>query len=217
MLRRFLGIRLSVTNSVSSTAVFVLGGAAWLYFAKRHAQGDSTKQFSLAALLAGVTVACCLLALMTLDRRSQLQEYATRQRLQQSIMTLVATGNVNVSGTTLIQVKRPSFDDDDLKKVLELKPELERVGSPLTFLDLSGTSVTDRGIGTLATLDSLEYCFLDRTAITDTAIDAFTPLPDLKVLSVQSTSVTADKLLILNKMRPQLDIDPKDYQKLKSL
>jgi hypothetical protein len=216
MLRRFLGVPFSATNSILSIAVYVLSGAVWLYFAKRRAQGESAKQFSLAALLAGLTVACCLLAIVTLDRRSDLQKYATRQRLQQIIMMLVVTGDVHVSETTSVQVKRPSFDDDDLKKILELKPELDRVGSPLTIFGLSGTSVTDRGIGELATLDSLEYCFLERTAITDAAIDAFTRLPNLKMLSVWSTSVTAERLWTLNTKRPQLDIEPTTYQKLKS-
>jgi hypothetical protein len=119
-----------------------------------------------------------------------------------------------VSETTLIQVKRPSFGDADLRKVLELAEPLEQAESPLTFVDLSGTSVTDAGVAELANVATLEYCFLERTGVTDAAIDALGALQWLKVLSVNSTRVTPERLLTLSDARPELNIEPKTYLKL---
>jgi hypothetical protein len=121
-----------------------------------------------------------------------------------------------VSETTLIQVKRPSFGDADLRKVLELAEPLEQAESPLTFVDLSGTSVTDAGVAELANAAALEYCFLERTGVTDAAIDALGALQRLKVLSVNSTRVTPERLLKLSDARPELNIEPKTYLRLRA-
>ncbi len=212
----FLGIRLGVTRLASSALVTLLPLALLLYVAKRRAEGKSARQFSLLAMLAAITVACVLFALLVSERRAELEAYARRERLQEAIMSIVGQGQVNVSSTTLIQVKRPSFGDDDLAKVMRLKDQLDESDAPLTFLDLSDTSVTDRGVAALANVESLEYCFLDRTGVSDEAIEALKALPNLKVLSTWSTGVTSERLLNLSKKRPELDIEPKTYRRSKS-
>ena len=212
----FLGIRLSVTRIAFLTLATLLPPVLLLYVAKRRAEGKSARQFSLLAMLAAITVACVLFALSGSERRADLEAYAQRERLQEAIMSIVGQGQVNVSSTTLIQVKRPSFDDDDLAKVMRFKDQLDESDAPLTFLDLSDTSVTDQGVAALANVESLEYCFLDRTGVSDEAIEALKALPNLKLLSTQSTGVTSERLLNLSKKRPELDIEPKTYRRSKS-
>jgi hypothetical protein len=205
----------------ATTAIFVIVATALpsivlLYFAKRHAEGKSARQFSLAAFLASATIACLLFALLGSARQADLARYAERQRLAAALNEIVGQGQARVSETTLIQVKRPSFGDADLRKVLELAEPLEQAESPLTFVDLSGTSVTDAGVAELANAAALEYCFLERTGVTDAAIDALGALQRLKVLSVNSTRVTPERLLKLSDARPELNIEPKTYMKLRA-
>ena len=130
-------------------------------------------------------------------------------------MAIVGTGTVHVSGKTFVQIKRPSFDDDDLEEFIRLTTQLDDIGSPLYFLDLSGTNVTDRGVARLATTDSLEYLFLERTAVTDASIDSVEALPHIRVMSVMSTVVTPGRLLTLSDKQPTWNINPKTYQRLK--
>ena len=212
----FVGARFHATHIAFTIIATALPSVLLLYLAKRHAEGKSARQFSLSALLASATVACVLFALIGSERHSQLENYGKREQLEQAIMKIVGNGSVHVSGTTLIQVKRLSFDDEDLQKILELKVQLDEIESPLTLLDLSGTTITDQGVRVLRGVDSLEYCFLERTGVTDMSIDAFSGLPNLKVMSVMSTRVTPQRLLTLSISHPQLNIEPKTYLKLKS-
>lgn len=123
-------------------------------------------------------------------------------------MDMVGSGHAHLGNPTVIQVKRLSFNDDDLAKVLQLQPELEAVGSPIGILDLTGTSVTDQGVGQLEKITSLEYCYLSKTRITDAALESLKSLPKLKVLQVDATGVTTQALAKLSETRPQLDISP---------
>jgi len=207
-----LGMRLRPTIVAFVTICSVLPWVLLVYLAKRQAEGKSGRQFSLYAMLVAISVACVLFALLGSDRRADLEARAHRERLQEEIMSIVGQGHVYVSSTTLIQVKRPAFDDDDLARIMRLKDQLDASDAPLTFLDLSDTSVTDRGVGALANVESLEYLFLDRTAVSDRTIDAVKSLPNLKLLSTWSTRVTPERLLNLGKERPGIDIEPKTAQ-----
>ena len=203
------------TTTIGLPIVVVAVTWVWLlYFARRHAQGKLVQQVTMMALLGGITTACFVFAFAAWDRQSRLQEHANRERLEAEIMTIVVDGKVRVSGnpgTTFITVKRRSFNDNDLVAVLQLTGQLDQANAPITHLDLSGTTITDHGVSSLANLESLEYCFLERTQVSDTSIDMFELFPKLKVLSVMRTPVTAKRLLRLSVARPELDIEPKTY------
>jgi hypothetical protein len=194
----------------------LLPQALLLHFLKRRAEGRRLWQFSLSTLLASVTVACILLAMTGTDRRHDLERQAMRGQLFRSIMQIVGTGNVHITGGTLIQVQRPSFNDDDLRDVLELREQLERHDCPISILDFSGTNISDRGVAELKQLRSLEYIFLLNTSITDASIDVLGTLPNLKMLGVNNTQVTPERLKKLSQDRPGLRIEPQTYRTLKS-
>ena len=209
----FFGIRFRVAHSILMAVTMALAWALMLCIAKRRAEGKPARQFGLLGLLIATAYFCSILALGAEDRRSILEIQAKREQLQQSITTIVGNGTVRVSGTTLVQVKRPAFNDDDLKHLIAIAAQLEEIGSPLNFLDVCGTSVTDQGIRQLATVDSLEYCFLERTSITDASINAIDALPRLRVVSAMSTAVTPERLFKLSQRKPELNISPKSYQR----
>ncbi len=212
----FMGIRFRVRVFAISTMFTIVPWLVLLYVAKRQAEGKSARQFSLAALLAGITVVCLFFALTGSERRADSEELAQREQHEKALMAIVGTGTVHVSGQTFVQIKRTSFSDDDLEKIIRFKTQLDDVGSPLYFLDLSGTNVSDRGIARLATMKSLEYLFLERTAVTDASIDSIEALPHIRVMSAMSTVVTPERLLKLSIKQPKWDINPKTYQRLKT-
>lgn len=214
--RHFSGRRLSIPSVLTFLIMVAAQFVVWLYFVKRRAEGKPLRQFSLAALFVAVTVACLWLGVASWQRQTDLAHLAKRRQLEKSLMDLVGNGTVHLGNpTTLIQVKRLSFNDDDLVKVVQLESELDAVGSPIGILDLTGTSVTDRGVSQLGTIKSLKYCFLTQTAITDTSLDALKTLPKLRILAVDSTRVTPPALLQLSIEQPQLDIRPTTYRQLK--
>jgi hypothetical protein len=213
----FAGAPFRIGRVAMMSLWILLSHLVFVFVAKRYAEGRSLRQFSLLNLFVVVSIACILLALITADRRRDLARNVARERLESSIKQIVGIGNVQFSGsTTLIQVKRPSFNDDDLQKLLGLNEKLQQLGAPIYLLDLSGTSVTDRSVVGLKHIHSLEYCFLLQTSVTDASIDALRVLPKLKVLGVNSTAVTTERLLQLSIERPELNIEPKAYQKLKA-
>jgi mono/diheme cytochrome c family protein len=118
----------------------------------------------------------------------------------------------------------PAFGDDDLHEVAAL------AGS-VTWLDLSGTAVTDEGLQALkaftnltrlrldrtgisdaglthlAGLERLEYLNLHSTAVSDTGIARLESLPALRSLYLWRTSVTARGAERLRSANPRLAVD----------
>jgi hypothetical protein len=211
----FTGKPIRAPRIIIPTILVLLPQLLLLHFAKRRAERRSLWQYSLSTLLASLTVACVLFALLGSDRRADLERFAKRQQFQGSLMQIVGKGSVHVTGGTLIQVQRPSFDDNDLRKVLQYREQLERSNFPISILDLSGTRVTDQGVAELKQVHSLKYCFFERTGVTDAAVDALDELPNLKVISFNGTQVTPERLLKLSQDRPDLKIEPQTYRKLK--
>ncbi|KAJ3182382.1 hypothetical protein HDU87_008546 [Geranomyces variabilis] len=88
----------------------------------------------------------------------------------------------------------------DLAACTVLPPSLsgiEKLADTLTYLDLSGTSLTDAHLSTFTALTALTYLSLDRTAITDAAITNLLPL-SLQTLALTSTSVTSASVQALS-------------------
>ncbi len=160
-------------------------------------------------LMIGITFVCLIFGLMAWDRQLRLQADAHRKSLHAKIMAIVGNGTVYVRGNpgkSYITVKRQSFDDDDLKAILQLKDVLDEADGSITNLDLSGTAITDDGVSLLADLNSLEVCDLDQTSVSDTSIDVLERLPNLENLSVMTTRVTDERLSKLSLDRPDLFI-----------
>jgi hypothetical protein len=205
----FAGKEFRIAGYLSFAVVLAFTTLAWLYVKKRQAEGRSVRQFSLLAVFACVTAISMLLAIMAADRQHDLQKYAERQRIEQQLKALVGAGTVHVSGTTLVQVKRATFNDAELQAIIALGPRLEQVGAPLTMIDLTGTSITDQGAIDLSKISTLEYCYLSGTGVTDASLDAVGKLPNLKVLQAYSTGVTPEAVSTLRAARPKLDFEPR--------
>ncbi len=78
-------------------------------------------QLSLLALLGIVTAVCVWLAMVRVDRQSDLRWRTDRARLQSDMAAIVGEGRVRWSGNQpelMVQVERPGFDDQDLQDVL---------------------------------------------------------------------------------------------------
>ncbi len=151
---------------------------------------------------------CILLGIFSWQRQNDAELLAARQKLEKELTSIVGQGTVRVNYSTLIQVKRPSFNDDDLAKIAALGPRLEAVNAPITVLDVSGTQITDRGASALRDVKTLEACFFVQTRVTDSLLDALRDLPKLKVLCVTSTGVTAAGRAQLSRSRPDMNIEP---------
>jgi hypothetical protein len=76
-----------------------------------------------------------------------------------------------------------SFDDSKMQALVGLAPQL-------TWLDLSGTAITDRAFATVARLPNLTRLHLDRTAVTDEGLAHLRPLRQLEYLNLYGTKVT---------------------------
>lgn len=76
--------------------------------------------------------------------------------------------------------------------------------STLVSLNLSGTSVTDEGMGALARFPRLERLHLARTAISDAGVERLAPLQSLAYLNLYGTDVT-DRTLVVAANHPKLE------------
>lgn len=188
----------------------------WLLGAmQRQAQGKPKWQFQLRDILVLITVIGVILAAGRWERDYAFGKQTERQTISDEIVELTGARRVSVSGnpgSTMIFAFRSTFGDGDLDKLVQLTDRLNSLDAPITFLDLSGTQITDQGAAALASLDSLEFCFLDKTQVSDQAVDELQQLQHLKVLSVRNTGVSVNRLKQLSIDRPDLDIEPKTYQ-----
>ena len=81
-----------------------------------------------------------------------------------------------------LKIIDPKLTDDDLVHLKSL---------PLKALDVSGTSISDRGLNTIGEIKTLEGLLIgDNKRITDAGMITLKQLPKLRVLSVKNTSVT---------------------------
>ena len=63
----------------------------------------------------------------------------------------------------------------------------------MRFLHVTGCSITDRGLSTLAGLDELEAIVLDRTQVTDAATETLVQLPRLEHVSAHDYENDGDR------------------------
>ncbi len=82
-----------------------------------------------------------------------------------------------------LSVSGKSINDDDLAL-------LDGLEDTLVWLNLAGTSITDRGAQSLARFKQLRRLHLERTAIGDDGLNAIATLPHLEYLNLYGTSTT---------------------------
>jgi YHS domain-containing protein len=93
-------------------------------------------------------------------------------------------------------VARAAFGDAQLARLAPLGPNL-------SWLDLSGTKVTDSGLAALDAMPNLTRLHLERTAVTDAGLTHVASLGKLEFLDLYGTAITDAGLECLRKL-PQL-------------
>lgn len=83
--------------------------------------------------------------------------------------------------------------DAELEKIVALKANLVR-------LDLGGSTVTDKGLASIAQLKNLKRLDLSRTAVTDAGLAQLAPLKQLEYLNLYGTKVTDASLASLRSL-----------------
>jgi hypothetical protein len=87
-----------------------------------------------------------------------------------------------------------AFGDRELEAIAALAPQT-------VWLDLSGTSVTDAGLATVARFTNLTRLHLNQTAITDSGVARLSKLQQLEYLNLYGTAVTDAGLSSLTDLR----------------
>lgn len=174
-------------------------------------QGKS--QYGMGFLLTVVTLIAVWLMLVRWDISSRDDARLLRQEIEGRIQALIGQGRVNLSSDSLfVQVARPDFDDAALQTLIAQTPLLDRAEARFFLLDLSGTSITDKGLEQLAGLHQLEFLYLDGTKITTDGLKVINQMPKLQVLSVRQTAVPIEHLNGLRQVRPRLQVSPNEME-----
>jgi len=170
VLSYFTGIPLKPFRFASTTLTMVLSMLTIVIVGRNYANGQSIWRFSMRSLLLAITAFSVIWTFFALDQQSEKETRAERAKLEAQILEIVGDGSVSVSGTpgsTFVGVNRASFDDRDLKAILQFQDRLEEVDAPITFLDFSSTNLTNQGVSLLLALDSLEHCYLNSGKISE--------------------------------------------------
>lgn len=176
----------------------------------RIARGDANaqRQFGLTHLMALIGIAAVWLAIARWDWSSTQTTQGLKKQIERRIQKIVGAGRVHLNQSLLIQVQRPTFNDDDLRLLMSERESLKAVNSHFFYLDLSGTQVTDGGLTALNKCHSLEFLILDNTVVSPDGLKVIDVLPELQILGLANTQVPSTYLAALRRRRPKLQIYP---------
>lgn len=87
-----------------------------------------------------------------------------------------------------------SFDDKSLEMLLPIAPQL-------VWLNLSRTSITDKGLRVIKELSLLERLHLEKTGITDASSGHISELSNLKYLNLYGTKISDESIGNLRKLK----------------
>ena len=139
------------------------------------------------------------------------------ERLRKEFPAALNFESQSSSGVTFTAVSmRKDFGDDDLAKLGPVMPAL-------VSLDLSASTVTDKGAALLKGASDLKSLRLSETGVTDAGLDAVATLPQLESLNLYGTQVTNEGVLKLAGLKNlkklylwQTKVDDAGLQALKS-
>ena len=78
----------------------------------------------------------------------------------------------------------------------------------LETLNLSHTAITDLAVATLASARSLKHLDLSYTDITERALEPLATFHHLESLNLEATSLSADRIGVLQRQLPGCEITP---------
>ena len=165
------------------------------FWVKSGAKGDAT----IGSLKASAEVTKAITAVLANASKAPAKAADQPKELSEAEKKLIADTikKVRASGANLMAIAQNTtdlrftalnvgskFSDNHLK-------QLEPVGKHILWLDLAKTSVTDRGLASLAKMPNLTKLYLENnTKITDAGLDQVKGLSNLEYLNLYGTGIT---------------------------
>ena len=109
-------------------------------------------------------------------------------------------------------ITRASFDDDDLRKLIQLASERTPGISQVSFLNLEKTSVTDAGLQSVHLGPHLTHLFLPSIKLSNESIDSLVACRKLKYLSLDESKLTTEQVMNLRRSLPELILNGKRWK-----
>jgi hypothetical protein len=182
----------------------------------RSLRGPSTPrgQFGLAQLMLFTSIAALWLTVARWDLAAMQTPQGAKAVIEERIRQIVGDGRVHLSQSLFVHVQRKSFDDNDLRRLVDQLPALRSMNARFFYLDLSNTQITDRGMALLADCHSLEFLTLDNTRVSPQGLKVIAQMPLLQALSLRNTRVPAEELAKVRSQRPKVLVSPEEAQPL---
>ena len=160
--------------------------------------------------------AACFFAVVGNEIRANQQGHAANQVLKTKLEELINGGNAYISavdGTGVsCDVARASFDDDDLRKLVQLASERTPGISQVSFLNLEKTSVTDAGVQVVHLCPHLTHLFLPAVQLSNESIACLVACQKLKYLSLDESKLTSEQVTELKRNLPNLILNGKRWR-----
>lgn len=171
-------------------------------------------QYGLGQLLLFTGLTALWLTVARWDLAAMQTRQGAQALLEDRIRSIVVDGRVHLSKSLFVHVQRPSFDDRDLRLLVDQLPALKTVDARLFYLDLSNTQITDQGLSLLADCHSLEFLILDNTRVSHQGLKVIAQMPLLQSLSLRNTRVPVEELAKVRSQRPRILVSPEEVPPL---
>ncbi len=191
-----------------------LAASSWRRLRTLRGQAPRRRQFGLAQLMLFTGLAAVWLTVARWDLAAMQTPQGAKAVLEERIRQIVGDGRVHLSQSLFVQVQRKSFDDNDLRRLVDQLPALQSVNARFFYLDLSNTQITDRGMALLADCHSLEFLSLDNTRVSPQGLKVIAQMPLLQALSLRDTRVPPEELAKVRSQRPKVLVSPEEIQPL---
>ena len=210
-----IAFKLSLVFIGSSGAIVVLTIAVELQ-RQRVLTGRWRFRLSIRTGLILMIEAACFFAIVGNEIRVNQQGHAANLVLKTKLEELIEGGNAYISaveGTGVsCDITRASFDDDDLRKLIQLASERTPGISQVSFLNLEKTSVTDAGLQSVHLGPHLTHLFLPSIKLSNESIDSLVACRKLKYLSLDESKLTTEQVMNLRRSLPKLILNGKRWK-----
>ncbi len=207
--------KLSLVFITSCGAIVVLTIAVELQ-RQRVLTGRWRSRLSIRTGLILMIEAACFFAVVGNEIRANQQGHAANLALKTKLEELIDGGNAYISaveGTGVsCDITRASFDDDDLRKLIQLASERSPGISQVSFLNLERTSVTDAGLQSVHLGPHLTHLFLPSIKLSNEAIANLGACRKLKYLSLDESKLTTEQVMNLRRSLPELILNGKRWK-----
>ena len=216
VLARWTGHQLHGSTFLLLAIPVVSGLAAGSYRRLQTLRGQAPRrgQFGLGQLMLFTSLAALWLTVARWQFAALQTPQGAKAAIEERIRRIVGEGRVHLTKSLFVQVERNSFNDSDLRLLVDQLPALQSVNARFFYLDLSDTRITDRGLALLADCHSLEFLSLDNTQVSPQGLQVIAQMPLLQALSLRNTQVPAEELAKVRSQRPRVLVTPEELPPL---